>query len=119
MSRCPDIPIHTENVMLSLSKAPASFNNLLATLGLSPSTLSRILRFLRTGRLIEVSIYDRWAALAGPGKDVDGRTSPRKLLIYDGRTPTVNRDKGQILKFGHCQLAKLGLIPSRLFLYLV
>jgi DNA-binding HxlR family transcriptional regulator len=105
MSRCPDIPIHTENVMFSLSKAPASFNNLQATLGLSPSTLSRILRFLRKGRLIEVSIYNRRAEPARPGKDADGRTGPRKLYILTKRgkrsVPYFKRmdsDKRQILK---------------------
>ena len=105
MSRCPDIPIHTEKVMLSLSRDPASFNNLQAALGLSPSTLSRILRFLRTGGLIEVSIHNRRAEPAGQGKDVDGRSGPRKLYMLTKRgkrsAPYFKRmdsDKRQILK---------------------
>jgi len=56
MTRHPDIPVHTSDVICDLAKAPNSFNYLQHTYKLSPSTLSRILKFLRKAKFIEVVI---------------------------------------------------------------
>lgn len=56
MTNNREMPVHTSNVIVVLSKKPYSFNQLQNKFALSPSTLSRILRFLRSSGCIEVVI---------------------------------------------------------------
>jgi len=48
--------VHTSTVILEISKTPNSFNQIQNKYALSPSTLSRILQFLRSNGCIEVVI---------------------------------------------------------------
>jgi len=56
MSNTREIPVHTSKVIVEISKKPMSFNPLQFKFSLSPSTLSRILKFLRSAGFIEVVI---------------------------------------------------------------
>ena len=56
MSNTREIPVHTAKVIIEISKKPMSFNPLQNKFSLSPSTLSRILIFLRRTGFIEVVI---------------------------------------------------------------
>jgi len=56
MTNTREIPVHTSKVIIELSKKPNSFNQLQNKHTLSPSTLSRILKFLRSNGCIEVVI---------------------------------------------------------------
>jgi DNA-binding HxlR family transcriptional regulator len=56
MTNNKEIPVHTSKVIVELSKKPNSFNQLQNKYVLSPSTLSRILKFLRSRGCIEVVI---------------------------------------------------------------
>ena len=51
-----DTPIRTSTVVLALSRKVCSFNELHLDLHIPPSTLSRILKYLRTKGCIEVKI---------------------------------------------------------------
>jgi DNA-binding HxlR family transcriptional regulator len=56
MSRSLEIPVRTSTVVLALSRKACSFNELRLELRVPPSTLTRILNYLRTRGCIEVKI---------------------------------------------------------------
>jgi len=56
MSNTREIPVHSSKVIIGLSKGPSSFNQLQLKYALSPSTLVRILRFLRSSGFVQVVI---------------------------------------------------------------
>jgi len=80
MSNTREIPVHTSKVIVELTKKPNSFNQLQNKYSLSPSTLSRILKFLRSTGCIEVVIIKsdtrdgmkKAYNLTGKGKKVVG-----------------------------------------------
>ena len=56
MSNTREIPVHTSKVIVEISMKPMSFNPLQFKFALSPSTLSRILKFLKSAGFVEVVI---------------------------------------------------------------
>jgi len=81
MTRRVEIPVHTSDVIVELAKAPNSFNHLQNTFALSPSTLSRILKFLRRAKFIEVVIIPS-ITRDGMRKAYQLTTKGKKIIPY-------------------------------------
>ena len=81
MTRRAEIPVHTSDVIIELAKAPSSFNHLQNTLALSPSTLSRILKFLRKAKVIAIVIIPS-ITRDGKMKAYDLTAKGKKIIPY-------------------------------------
>jgi len=79
MSNLRKIPVHTPIIVMGLAEGPASFGQMLKRYSISPSTLSKILKFLRSGRCIKHSTGDpgKWD---GPRKVYNLTPKGRRLL---------------------------------------
>ena len=54
MTRYGELPVHSSDVFLEIAKGPASYSSLQSALSLSPTTLLRILKFLKKRKFIKV-----------------------------------------------------------------